>query len=177
MLKKVSEVQFTGISLTHTNENKRLIGSFLLVFLFMNASSIISADYSIQAPQSEEKNNKHKSQSVGKEMVGLLLFYLCCEKYTGLQLSYVFLQIKYIAEYAHNPQTLLIYHRPQTPPSPLHEKGALICYLPTFQRSFSFSNVSPLLCAQLHVFNMRTQNKHHRHCRATSPTQLWSCPS
>lgn len=116
-------------------------------------------------------------------MVGLLLFYLCSEKYTGLQLPHVFLQIKYIAEYAHNPKTLLIYRRPQTPPSPLNEKGALTCYLPTFQRSFSFSNVSPLLCAQLHVFNREfgtnSQHctEHHRHCPATSPTQVWSYPN
>lgn len=91
-------------------------------------------------------------------MAGLLLFYLCSEKYTGLQLPHVFLQIKYIAEYAHNPKTLLIYHRPQTPPSPLNEKGALTCYLPTFQRSFSFSNVSPLLCAQLQSTMFSTEN-------------------
>lgn len=70
-----------------------------------------------------KKTTNTKASSVGKEMVGHLLLYLCCKKYTGLQMSHMFLQIKYTAEYAYNPKTLLIYHRPQIPP-PLNEKGA-----------------------------------------------------
>lgn len=43
------------------------------------------------------------------------------------------------------------HHRPQTPPSPVNEKGALARYLLTFQTSFSSSNISPLFCARLQV--------------------------
>lgn len=103
MLKKTFIAVYGNHLHTYVSKKENRLLSF---DLSSNALSIFTADYP-HSSASIRQNHKNAS-SIGEEMVGLVPFYLCCNKYTGLWLSHVFIQIKnIIAKCAHNPKTLL----------------------------------------------------------------------